>query len=273
MLIQIGGTLGFNTPVLSRWVLDRNHLCLWFSDNGFELQFLDIFLRLLNALADQVNEDRFALLNSAFHLHEPDIIIDHIGMERDIQIQVIVRRQEALIRRNREEFMAEPRVPVEMATNITQIGQLDGPGELGIHHYGAKTDCGFQKLQFHAMGTTTDLQERPDFLVLHDLELQVLREFVQTGLRPETELNIVFITRRNHDILQRIERNEEFVQGLDLIITIQRNTDGFLGEINQTDRFGHIATDSLDAKVHVLVFRFFEFKLQRHAFTFDSDIH
>lgn len=150
--------MDLDAPVGAGGVLDLDNLLLDSSDDSLELKILDIFRRLLDALSDQVNENGVAFFNGALHLHESDIVVYHIRMESDIQLQVIMGWEEPTFRADGEELMAEAGIPLEMAANITQIGQLNGAGQFGIDHHSTKANSVLQQFQLHAMGAAADLQ-------------------------------------------------------------------------------------------------------------------
>ena len=73
-------------------VLNLHFLFSGRSDHSLELNLLHVLLRLLDALADQVDENRVGLKNVALDLHEADVIVDHVRVECHVKLQVVVRR-------------------------------------------------------------------------------------------------------------------------------------------------------------------------------------
>jgi hypothetical protein len=84
--------LHLDAPGLVCWILDGHLLRSFLPHHSLKDEFLDVFCGLLDALADQVDEDGVTFLDRALHFHEANIIINHIWVESDIEVQLIVGR-------------------------------------------------------------------------------------------------------------------------------------------------------------------------------------
>ena len=78
---------------------------------------------------------------------------------------------------------------------------------------------------------------------------------MKTRLWLEAQLNIVFFTGRDDNFGQRIDRNEELLQILDLVVAVERNLDCLLGKVDQRYGFGYVMANALDSKIDMLVLR------------------
>ena len=107
-------------PSLSSGILEYDLLSHLLSDHALKFQLLDSFLRLRDALAHKIDIERVCSLNRTFHL-ESDIVVRHVRMESDIEVQIFVGQKISLLWLDRKIFIAESGIPLEFRSDIAEI--------------------------------------------------------------------------------------------------------------------------------------------------------
>lgn len=210
LTVQIGWTLDFDSPIGLGRILDSDFLLAGSTHHCVEFNFLDVFFGLLNAFSDQVDKDRIAFFDMAFHFHKSNIIVDHIWMEGNIKLKIIVRGKETLIWGDGEELGTESGFPIKMTANISEIGQLDSAGEFTVDDDCAETNRVFNEFKLHPMRSTLDGQQFTHFLIFHYLEIDILFKFVKTNLGFESNFDVLLLSRSDNHFRKRIQVNSKF---------------------------------------------------------------
>lgn len=132
IILALGTNRSLDLPCLGRRVLDGHLLRNLSPDHAIKLQLLDGLLRLRDALAYQVDIERISALNSTLDL-EPNIVIGHIGVEGDREVEILMRQEIPFLGLDGEILAAEGSIPLKLRTDVSEIRQLDGFADLGIN--------------------------------------------------------------------------------------------------------------------------------------------
>lgn len=120
VILALGAYRSLDLPCLCCRVLDGHLLGHLSSDHAIELQLLDGLLRLRDALPNQVDIQRVCSLNGTLDL-EPNIVIRHIGVEGDCEVEVLMGQEIPFLGLDGEILAAECSVPLELRTDVAEI--------------------------------------------------------------------------------------------------------------------------------------------------------
>lgn len=76
-----------------------------------------------------------AALDGTLDLFEADVVVDHVGVEGDFEVDVFISGDVALFGVDGEELLAEGSVPGEMGPDVAQVGQLQLLHQLAVDHH------------------------------------------------------------------------------------------------------------------------------------------
>lgn len=244
-------------PSLSSWILEYDLLSHLLSDRALEFQLLDSFLRLRYALADQIDIERVCSLNRTFHL-ESDIVVRHVRMESDVEVQVLVGQKISLLWLDRKVFIAESGIPLEFRSDIAEIRQLDCLAYLGVDHHCSEADSILHQFHLYPVSSCINVQQFLLFLVLYYLVAELSLKSIDPRSGLEANLHLCLFPRVNCDGIAGNYLDKLLLQFLYLAVDVKSYLYLFLRVIDQTDRPRRLRTDMRHPEIDVLVFSFFK---------------
>lgn len=103
VVLALGTDGRFYFPRFGSWVFDVNFLGDLTPDHAVELELLDRFLGLRNALTDQIHIQRVDTLDHTL-CAEANVVVGGVRVERHVEKEVFVGQQVPLCRLNREKL-------------------------------------------------------------------------------------------------------------------------------------------------------------------------
>ena len=101
-------------------ILNDDFLAGLSSYHAVKFELLNGLLRLRDAFTHQIYIKRICSFDSALNF-ESNIIVWHIGMESNIEMQILMWQEISFLWRNSEVFAAESSVPFKLRSHISKV--------------------------------------------------------------------------------------------------------------------------------------------------------
>jgi len=229
-------------------------------DDGVKVELDDFFGGLGDTFSEEVDEEGVCAFDDAGYFFEADVVVDGYGVEGDVEVEVFVGGDEALLRGEGEVGLAVARVPGEVGADVSEVDHLDLLGELAVDHYRAEADGFLHDLELYSVTGSGHLQQ-PAFLLI-DAVADLLGEMVQPLLGVEPHLDVPLLPREDTELLVRHDHHVIFLLEVGLR---EHQVDFFPAVVYQLHRPRHVCAHPLNSEVQVRVLSLLQLKLQRHA--------
>lgn len=268
LLALLGLDLRLQHPVFRALVLDLHLLDLRRADRSVERKLLLGVLGLRHALAHDGQLLRHRLLQEQFDAGQLHVVLRLLGVEGDLELEVGLRLQHALLGRDGDHVALLVLVPGVAHGRVAQVVHLDALGVRRLHHHRAELQHVVHQLHLGGLARARHRRQEAWFLALgfdqhfrHEARHSVLR--VELEVDVERALGLDLGLGRVH--------GQKLVPELAFLGLRQLYVERDLALVHERDAARDLGADLRFLEVHVFHVIAQQLVHQRHSFA--ADLH
>jgi len=266
LLALLGLDLRLQHPVFRAVVLDLDLLDLRRADRGVKLEPLGGVVGLADALAHDGELLRDRLLEVEFDAGELDAVLRLLGVERDLEVEVGLRLQHALLGRDGDHVALLVLLPALAHGRVAQVVHLDALRVRGLHHHRAELQHVVHQLHLRRLARARERGQEARLVAL-GLDQHLGHEARHAVLRLELEVDVE--RALGLDLGLGRVHGQELVAELAFLGLRQLHVERDLALVHERDAARDLSADLRLLEVHIFHVIAQQLVHQRHALPAD----